>query len=129
MTVSTNMAGRGTDIQLQPGCLETGGLRVLVFEPHEATRIEWQLYGRAGRQGAPGSAAAFICLLDELPVKALGPVYEQLLPTLQPFLLRPKLAQVLMRLAQWLTQSKAMRQRLQLAERERAVAKQLSFSE
>lgn len=129
VTVSTNMAGRGTDIQLQPGCLETGGLRVLVFEPHEATRIEWQLYGRAGRQGAPGSAAAFICLLDELPVKALGPVYEQLLPTLQPLLLRPKLAQVLMRLAQWLTQSKAMRQRLQLAERERAVAKQLSFSE
>jgi len=56
-------------------------------------------------------------------------VYEQLLPTLQPLLLRPKLAQVLMRLAQWLTQSKAMRQRLQLAERERAVAKQLSFSE
>lgn len=129
VTVSTNMAGRGTDIMLQPGCLETGGLRVLVFEPHEATRIEWQLYGRAGRQGAPGSAAAFICLVDELPVKAFGPVYEQMLPTLQPLLLRPQVAKWMMRLAQWVIQSKAMRQRLHLAERERSVSKQLSFSE
>lgn len=129
VTVSTNMAGRGTDIMLQPGCLETGGLRVLVFEPHEATRIEWQLYGRAGRQGAPGSAAAFLCLVDELPVKAFGPVYERVLPTLQPLLLRPQAAKWMMRVAQWLVQSKAMSQRLHLGERERSVAKQLSFSE
>jgi preprotein translocase subunit SecA len=129
VTVSTNMAGRGTDIMLQDNSHALGGLRVLMFEPHEAPRIEWQLYGRAGRQGAPGSAAGFICLLDELLVKAFGPLYERTLPTLQPFYQSPTIGLWLVRAAQWLTQWKASSQRQQLAERERTIAKQLSFSE
>ncbi|OQB84249.1 MAG: preprotein translocase subunit SecA [Planctomycetes bacterium ADurb.Bin126] len=66
ITVATNMAGRGTDIKLGRGVAEAGGLAVLATERHEAGRIDRQLYGRAGRQGDPGSAQAIVCLEDEL---------------------------------------------------------------
>lgn len=129
VTVSTNMAGRGTDIGLGPGVLELGGLRVLVFEPHESTRIEWQLYGRAGRQGAPGSAQAYVYALDELMANALGPLYVNSVPVLLPVLTRPRAMRLVVRLSQAIVQWKAASQRKRLAERERSVANQLSFSE
>jgi len=66
ITVATNMAGRGTDIKLGRGVAELGGLAVIATERHEAGRIDRQLYGRAGRQGDPGSAQAIVCLEDEL---------------------------------------------------------------
>jgi len=66
ITVATNMAGRGTDIQLGAGVAERGGLHVLATERHEAGRIDRQLFGRAARQGDPGSAQAFVSLEDEL---------------------------------------------------------------
>jgi len=69
ITVATNMAGRGTDIKLGRGVAEMGGLAVIATERHEAGRIDRQLYGRAGRQGDPGSAQAIVCLEDELVVR------------------------------------------------------------
>ena len=66
ITVATNMAGRGTDIQLGPGVAEQGGLYVMGTERHEAGRIDRQLFGRCGRQGDPGSSEAIISLEDEL---------------------------------------------------------------
>jgi len=66
ITVATNMAGRGTDIKLGRGVIEGGGLHVLASERHEAGRIDRQLFGRAARQGDPGSAQAFVSLEDEL---------------------------------------------------------------
>jgi len=66
ITVATNMAGRGTDIKLGPGIAEAGGLHVISTERNESGRIDRQLYGRAGRQGDPGSAIAYVCLEDEL---------------------------------------------------------------
>ena len=51
ITIATNMAGRGTDIQLGPGVSELGGLYVLGTERHESRRIDNQLRGRSGRQG------------------------------------------------------------------------------
>lgn len=66
ITVATNMAGRGTDIKLGKGVAQLGGLAVVATERHEAGRIDRQLYGRAGRQGDPGSAQAIVCLADEL---------------------------------------------------------------
>ena len=66
ITVATNMAGRGTDIKLGRGVRELGGLHVIATELHESGRIDRQLYGRAGRQGDPGSAIAFIATDDEL---------------------------------------------------------------
>ena len=66
ITVSTNMAGRGTDIRLGAGVAELGGLHVIATERFDARRIDRQLFGRCARQGDPGSAQAFISLEDEL---------------------------------------------------------------
>ncbi len=66
ITVATNMAGRGTDIKLAPGIAELGGLHVIASEPHEARRIDRQLFGRCGRQGDPGSCELYFSLEDEL---------------------------------------------------------------
>jgi preprotein translocase subunit SecA len=66
ITVATNMAGRGTDIQLGPGVAALGGLHVIATELHEARRIDRQLFGRCGRQGDPGTCEAIISFQDEL---------------------------------------------------------------
>ena len=91
VTIATNMAGRGTDIQLG-GSLraneedsaetlleqkqqieenkalvkETGGLFVIGTERHESRRIDNQLRGRSGRQGDPGATKFFLSLEDDL---------------------------------------------------------------
>jgi preprotein translocase subunit SecA len=69
VTVSTNMAGRGTDIRLGDGVVELGGLHVIGTNKHESRRIDNQLRGRAGRQGDPGSSRFFISLEDDLMVR------------------------------------------------------------
>ncbi len=79
VTVSTNMAGRGTDIVLGGAdtdredwreehhrVISLGGLHVIGTEHHEARRVDNQLRGRAGRQGDPGSSQFFVALEDEL---------------------------------------------------------------
>jgi len=66
VTVATNMAGRGTDIALGPGITALGGLHVIATERHESRRIDRQLFGRAGRQGDPGSGEAIVSLEDEI---------------------------------------------------------------
>jgi len=66
ITVATNMAGRGTDIKPAPTVLARGGLRVIMFEPHESARVDWQLFGRAGRQGQPGEVFRFAACDDLL---------------------------------------------------------------
>jgi preprotein translocase subunit SecA len=66
VTVATNMAGRGTDIKLHPVVREAGGLHIILTEYHESRRIDRQLFGRAGRQGDPGSYEAIVALEDEL---------------------------------------------------------------
>jgi len=69
VTISTNMAGRGTDIKLGEGVAELGGLYVIGTNKHESRRIDNQLRGRAGRQGDPGSSRFFISLEDDLLVR------------------------------------------------------------
>jgi len=66
VTIATNMAGRGTDIKLGEGVIETGGLAVLGTERHESRRIDNQLRGRSGRQGDPGVTQFYLSLEDEL---------------------------------------------------------------
>ena len=66
VTVSTNMAGRGVDIILGPGVAELGGLHVIGTCRHASRRIDYQLRGRAGRQGDPGSSRFFVSLEDDL---------------------------------------------------------------
>ena len=66
VTIATNMAGRGTDIKLDPEALAAGGLHIIGTERHESRRIDNQLRGRAGRQGDPGQSQFFISLEDDL---------------------------------------------------------------
>lgn len=66
VTIATNMAGRGTDIQLGEGVADIGGLHIIGTERHESRRIDNQLRGRAGRQGDPGSSQFFLSMQDEL---------------------------------------------------------------
>jgi preprotein translocase subunit SecA len=66
VTISTNMAGRGTDIVLGEGVTERGGLRIIGTERHESRRIDNQLRGRSGRQGDPGSSRFYLALEDDL---------------------------------------------------------------
>jgi preprotein translocase subunit SecA len=76
VTISTNMAGRGTDIPLggtpprdREKIIALGGLYVIWTNRHESRRIDHQLRGRAGRQGDPGSSRFFISLEDDLMVR------------------------------------------------------------
>ena len=85
VTISTNMAGRGTDIRLggsdekeKQAVVALGGLYVIGTNKHESRRIDQQLRGRAGRQGDPGSSRFFISLEDDLFVKYR---LSELLPT------------------------------------------------
>jgi|GEM_PF-81428 len=73
VTISTNMAGRGTDIKLGgPGeeerdrVVSLGGLYVIGTNRHESLRVDRQLRGRAGRQGDPGSSRFFISFDDDI---------------------------------------------------------------
>jgi len=76
VTISTNMAGRGTDIRLggtdegdRARVAKLGGLLVIGMNRHESRRIDQQLRGRAGRQGDPGASRFFISLEDDLIVR------------------------------------------------------------
>ncbi|MCD4715831.1 MAG: preprotein translocase subunit SecA [Desulfobacterales bacterium] len=66
VTISTNMAGRGTDIVLGEGVRELGGLHILGTERHESRRVDNQLRGRSGRQGDPGTSRFYLSLEDDL---------------------------------------------------------------
>ena len=94
VTIATNMAGRGTDIKLEPAVIKCGracysdsksvlrhgvwrnvdrcreeipcGLHILGTERHESRRIDRQLRGRSGRQGDPGHSRFFLSLEDDL---------------------------------------------------------------
>ncbi len=66
ITIATNMAGRGTDIPLSDAARQVGGLHVIAAERNESYRIDRQLFGRAARQGDPGSYESICALDDEL---------------------------------------------------------------
>jgi preprotein translocase subunit SecA len=129
ITVATNMAGRGTDILIDPEVAARGGLQVLMLEPHESVRVDWQLFGRAGRQGQPGRAQAYAALDDDLLLRHLpvwlAPLRRVLRLTaagrgwwIGPFIW----------LAQRRVQSRAFQQRRYLQQRERELRKQLAFT-
>ena len=69
VTIATNMAGRGTDIQLSDEVRALGGLCVIGTERHESRRIDNQLRGRSGRQGDPGFTQFYVSMEDDLMVR------------------------------------------------------------
>lgn len=82
VTIATNIAGRGTDIVLEEGVTELGGLFVLGSERHESRRIDNQLRGRCGRQGDPGMTQFYVSAEDELMRIFNGPRIASLMDRL-----------------------------------------------
>lgn len=66
ITIATNMAGRGTDIKLEPGVAELGGLYVIGTARHQSRRTDRQLRGRCARQGDPGNSKFYLSFEDAL---------------------------------------------------------------
>jgi preprotein translocase subunit SecA len=130
VTVATNMAGRGTDIKLVRRVAEAGGLHVLATERHEAARIDRQLYGRAGRQGDPGSYEAVTSLEDDLMSTTRGRVSrwaaQLLLKSGRP--LQGRLARFLVRRSQVSAERMHARVRQELLQSEDQLESTLAFS-
>ena len=128
ITVATNMAGRGTDIKVPVLVDKAGGLQVLMFEAHESPRIDWQLFGRTGRQGGQGTAQAYVSLEEELIVKH-APYWIRPLAASVPDQVSVKLK---VHFLQWLAQSSASKiatkQRSHLAFIQKQLREQLGFS-
>lgn len=84
ITISTNMAGRGTDIKLEPGVAELGGLYVIGTTRHQSRRTDRQLRGRSARQGDPGHSKFFISFEDSLLRLFASPRLTALLQRFRP---------------------------------------------
>ena len=70
---NTQNLRRGTDIKLDPGVAEKGGLHVICTELHDAARVDRQLAGRCGRQGDPGTVVQYLSLDDDIILSGFGP--------------------------------------------------------
>ena len=129
VTVATNMAGRGTDIELQAGVAESGGLHVILTEYHESPRIDRQLFGRAARQGDPGSGEAIVALDDDLfavHAPQLAAWAAALLPGRTT--LPRQVLTLLRRFAQTAAQSRSHTARMASLKHDRRLASMLAFS-
>lgn len=84
ITVATNMAGRGTDIKLQEGVAELGGLHVIGTTRHQSRRIDRQLRGRCARQGDPGSSKFYVSFEDSLMRLFTSPRITKFLQRFRP---------------------------------------------
>lgn len=84
ITIATNMAGRGTDIKLEPGVSEIGGLYVMGTTRHQSRRIDRQLRGRCARQGDPGNSKFYISFEDSLLRLFASPTLNSILQRFRP---------------------------------------------
>ncbi len=92
ITIATNMAGRGTDIALSPHSRDAGGLHVIALGHYPSRRLDRQLFGRAGRQGDPGSAQVIRSPEDDL-LRRAAPRIARLVPLRLRFWLVQTLAE------------------------------------
>lgn len=129
ITIATNMAGRGTDIALDPSVKALGGLVVLLTERHASARIDRQLMGRCARFGDPGITETFISLDDALfaPLPAALRDSLNLLGMHCPALMG-SVAQALSCILQRLEERRSVRQRLRLLKQDRQLQQSLAFS-
>ena len=123
------MAGRGTDITVPKPVLALGGLYVIMYEPHNSSRIDWQLFGRTGRQGNPGNASPMVSLEDPL-FMSLRWWQRFFLFVAKPFLQQycaQKLVSYLVKKAQQNSQNRDFKQRKQLAKIGKLSRSRMSF--
>jgi len=130
ITVATNMAGRGTDIQIDPEVSGLGGLHVILSERYEAGRIDRQLAGRCARQGDPGTFEAILSLEDPVLEPFRGGLLEWLVrrfvPPGAPWDAASK--RLLVRFAQYRTERMQSRVRKNLLKMDKQMGDILSFS-
>lgn len=119
ITVSTNMAGRGTDIKITKEVKRLTGLHVIATECHRSSRIDRQLFGRGARQGDPGSAISYSSFEDELLTQNLSSVLF--------FLLRP-FGKLAVRLAQHKAERRDYKSRLYVQKTDSWLNESLSFT-
>ena len=124
VTVATNMAGRGTDITLGAGVVAAGGLHVILTARHESHRVDRQLFGRAARQGDPGSCEEIISLEDDIARRYMPRLGLALLKQLGS----GRLADMAVRLAQRRADQRSARQRIDLARQEAFNSQRLAFA-
>jgi preprotein translocase subunit SecA len=129
ITVATNMAGRGTDIVLEPGVAELGGLHVIATEFHQARRIDRQLFGRCGRQGDPGSYETMASLEDDLAVE-MGPRVADLMRSVwrDESAIHTRIGSAMMRNWQRTIEARHARTRRQLVRLDEQLGKALAFT-
>ncbi|HYZ34022.1 MAG TPA: hypothetical protein VE684_17260, partial [Crenalkalicoccus sp.] len=124
VTVATNMAGRGTDILLEPGVAERGGLLVMLTERHDSRRVDRQLMGRCARQGDPGTALELLSREDRILALADGWARALLrVPVLRSLAIRLAFGQ-----AQRRSEAEHARRRLDLVRRDGQMQKLLGFA-
>ena len=122
ITVATNMAGRGTDIKIAEKVCKIGGLHVVATECNPSSRIDRQLFGRAARQGDPGSASRYASFEDELLRRNLPLALLPLLRHLGFF------SALVVRWAQFIAGRKAYRSRLSVQRTDTWLEESLGFS-
>src|SRR6202012_2447203 len=120
-------AGRVWDIQIEPHVEAMGGLHVLMYESHGPARVDWQLYGRAGRQGAQGVAYPLLALDDELLKRFLPRPLKWVMHTAFDRLGSTRTVSACLWGAQHRAQRFAMQQRKQLNFVQGELRKRLSF--
>ena len=126
VTVTTNIAGRGTDILIDPDVALRGGLHVIACQHNRARRIDRQLSGRAARQGAPGSFERWVSVDQGLFVQSWPPAIVRLFAS-RPWLVRGRFADALLDSAQRRAERRARATRQAMLERDRARGRELEI--
>ncbi|HJW24260.1 MAG TPA: DEAD/DEAH box helicase [Rhodocyclaceae bacterium] len=128
VTVATNMAGRGTDILLEEGIAELGGLHVICCQLNLARRIDRQLTGRCARQGDPGSVETWLAADAPLFRDIFSRLACRLIGALAASLPDP-LVRTLATSAQRLIERRHLLERRRLLEHDRAMDRRLRFGD
>lgn len=129
ITVATHMAGRGTDIHLAPEVLQRGGLHVINTNLNPSRRIDRQLYGRAARQGMPGSCECVLSWEDEAIRPAMASGWQAVVWRVCTQILQSRMLAVwLCRGAQQQKEGVSRHQRWSLLVNERLMARQLALA-
>jgi preprotein translocase subunit SecA len=117
ITVSTNMAGRGTDIPLGEGVEEIGGLHLISCQHNTSRRIDRQLLGRCARQGNPGSAETLISF-DKPLIARIFPTWFKGFAGDNGFCYPQWLVRFIILLPQWIEESHQRAQRREMKEQD-----------
>lgn len=128
VTIATNMAGRGTDIQVDRAVIEAGGLHVIATERHESRRVDMQLLGRTARQGLPGSAQMILSLDDEVMRRFSFVWLINLLKKIAHISFGERIALFLYRFFQYRAEKSRSRLRKKILQQDLNLSKILSFT-